>query len=145
MYIPSLNTLTYARLYYGSNPIKTRLIKVDETSPDLITVEIHWTKETEIREFNLKEDEFVGALILAKAITAPLERIVENGGKNSAIVLENIEKESFNIGYNAAKEDYGDMYELGIIDPAKVTRSALQNATSIAGMILTTECIIVNN
>ena len=96
-------------------------------------------------KLNLKEDEFVGALILAKAITAPLERIVENGGKNSAIVLENIEKESFNIGYNAAKEDYGDMYELGIIDPAKVTRSALQNATSIAGMILTTECIIVNN
>jgi chaperonin GroEL len=96
-------------------------------------------------KLNLKEDEFVGALILAKAITAPLERIVENGGKNSAIVLENIEKESFNIGYNAAKEEYGDMYELGIIDPAKVTRSALQNATSIAGMILTTECIIVNN
>ena len=96
-------------------------------------------------KLNLKEDEFVGALILAKAIAAPLERIVENGGKNSAIVLENIEKESFNIGYNAAKEDYGDMYELGIIDPAKVTRSALQNATSIAGMILTTECIIVNN
>jgi len=96
-------------------------------------------------KLNLKEDEFVGALILAKAIAAPLERIVENGGKNSAIVLENIEKESFNIGYNAAKEEYGDMYELGIIDPAKVTRSALQNATSIAGMILTTECIIVNN
>jgi len=96
-------------------------------------------------KLNLKEDEFVGALILAKAIAAPLERIVENGGKNSAIVLENIEKEGFNIGYNAAKEEYGDMYELGIIDPAKVTRSALQNATSIAGMILTTECIIVNN
>jgi chaperonin GroEL len=96
-------------------------------------------------KLNLKEDEFVGASIITKAITAPLQRIVENGGKNSAIVLEHIEKESFNVGYNASREEFGDMYKLGIIDPAKVTRSALQNATSIAGMILTTECIIVNN
>ena len=51
----------------------------------------------------------------------------------------------FSFGYNAATDTYGDMYDLGIVDPAKVSRSALQNATSIAGMILTTECIIVNN
>ena len=97
----------------------------------------HWAK------LNLKEDELVGALIVVKAITAPLTRIVENGGKNSAIVLERVQQESFNIGYNAYTEEFGDMYELGIIDPAKVSRSALQNATSIAGMILTTECIVV--
>ena len=94
-------------------------------------------------KINLKEDELVGALIVVKAITAPLTRIVENGGKNSAIVLERVQQESFNIGYNAYTEEFGDMYELGIIDPAKVSRSALQNATSIAGMILTTECIVV--
>jgi chaperonin GroEL len=99
----------------------------------------HWAK------LNLKEDELVGALIMTKAITSPLGRIVENGGKNSAIVLERVEQESFNVGYNVATESFGDMYDLGIIDPAKVTRSGLQNATSIAGMILTTECIVVNN
>jgi chaperonin GroEL len=94
---------------------------------------------------NLREDELIGALILAKAITSPLRRIVENAGKNSSLIIEKIESENFNIGYNAADDFYGDMYSLGIVDPAKVTRSALQNATSIAGMILTTECIIVNN
>jgi len=96
-------------------------------------------------KINLREDELIGALILAKAITAPLRRIVENAGKNSALIIEKIERENFNIGYNAAEDFYGDMYSLGIVDPAKVTRSALQNATSIAGMILTTECIVVNN
>ena len=99
----------------------------------------HWSK------LNLKEDELVGALIMVKAITAPLRRIVKNGGKNSAIVLERVQQESFSVGYDAYTEDFGDMYDLGIIDPAKVSRSALQNATSIAGMILTTECIVVND
>ena len=99
----------------------------------------HWAKS------NLKEDELIGALILVKSITAPLRRIVENAGRNSSIVLERVEQDSFNIGYNAASETFGDMYESGIIDPAKVSRSALQNATSIAGMILTTECVVVNN
>ena len=97
----------------------------------------HWAKS------NLKEDELIGALILVKAITAPLRRIVENAGRNSSIVLERVEQDSFNIGYNAASETFGDMYDSGIIDPAKVSRSALQNATSIAGMILTTECVVV--
>jgi chaperonin GroEL len=96
-------------------------------------------------KLNLREDELIGAMILAKAITAPLRRIVQNAGKNSALILEKIEQEPFNIGYNAATDIYGDMYDLGIVDPAKVSRSALQNATSIAGMILTTECIVVNN
>ena len=86
----------------------------------------------------------MGALILSKAITAPLRRIVENAGKNGALIMERIEQEDFNVGYNAALDVFGDMYDLGIVDPAKVSRSALQNATSIAGMILTTECIVVN-
>lgn len=95
-------------------------------------------------KLNLHDDELIGALILSKAIKAPLRRIVENAGKNAALIMERIEQEDFNIGYNAALDIFGDMYELGIIDPAKVSRSALQNATSIAGMILTTECIVVN-
>ena len=96
-------------------------------------------------KLNLHEDELIGGSILIKAITAPLRRIVENAGKNSSIILEKIISEPFDIGYDAFEDTFGDMYELGIIDPCKVSRSAVQNATSIAGMILTTECIIVNN
>ena len=96
-------------------------------------------------KLNLREDELIGALILSNAIIAPLRRIVENSGKNSSIVLEKIQQGDFTLGYNAADETFGNMYDLGIVDPAKVSRSALQNATSIAGMILTTECIVVNN
>jgi len=81
----------------------------------------------------------------SKAITAPLSRIAENAGKNSYLIIEKIEQEDFTFGYNAAEDIYGNMYELGIVDPAKVSRSALQNATSISSMILTTECIVVNN
>lgn len=94
---------------------------------------------------NLREDELIGAMILAKSIKAPLARIVSNSGRNSAIILEKLETVDFKIGYDAATESFGDMFEFGIVDPAKVTRSALQNAASIAGMILTTECVVVND
>ena len=93
---------------------------------------------------NLKDDELIGARIISNAILAPLKRIAENAGINGAVIVEQVQQENFELGYNAAKDTFGDMYELGIIDPAKVTRSALQNATSIASMILTTECIIVD-
>jgi chaperonin GroEL len=85
---------------------------------------------------NLKEDELIGARIILNAILAPLKRIAENAGINGAVIVEQVQQENFELGYNAAKDTFGDMYELGIIDPAKVTRSALQNATSIASMIL---------
>ena len=94
---------------------------------------------------NLKEDELVGAIIISRAIVAPLKRIAENAGVNGAVIVEQIKQQNFEIGYNAAKNIFGNMYDLGIVDPAKVTRSGLQNATSIASMILTTECIIVDN
>ncbi len=94
---------------------------------------------------NLKEYELIGARIISKAILAPLRRISENAGINGAVILEKVQDQEFEIGYNAAKNVFGNMYEEGIVDPAKVTRSALQNATSIASMILTTECIIVDD
>ena len=95
-------------------------------------------------KINLQEDELVGAMILARAIVAPLRRIAENAGINGAVIIEQVQQQEFEIGYNAAENRFGDMYEEGVVDPAKVTRSALQNATSIASMILTTECIIVD-
>lgn len=93
---------------------------------------------------NLKEDELVGAMIISKAILAPLRRISENAGINGAVIIEKVQSQDFEIGYNAANNTFKNMYQEGIVDPAKVTRSGLQNAASIASMILTTECIIVN-
>lgn len=94
---------------------------------------------------NLKEEELLGALIIAKAIEKPLKRIVKNSGKNGTVIAQLIQEKPFAIGYDAINEKFIDMYKGGIIDPAKVARSTLQNAASIAGMILTTECLIVNN
>jgi chaperonin GroEL len=94
---------------------------------------------------NLKEDELIGALIISRAIVAPLKRIAENAGINGPVIVGKVQEQEFEIGYNAAKNIFGNMYEEGVVDPAKVTRSALQNATSIASMILTTECIIVDD
>ena len=93
---------------------------------------------------SLQGEELIGANIVAAALTAPLMRIAENAGVNGAVVAENVKAKSFNDGYNAANGDYVDMLAAGIVDPAKVTRSGLQNAASIAGMVLTTECIVAD-
>ncbi|NMG20636.1 chaperonin GroEL [Brasilonema bromeliae] len=93
---------------------------------------------------NLKAEELTGALIVARALAAPLKRIAENAGQNGAVIAERVKEKDFNIGYDAAKNEFVDLFEAGIVDPAKVTRSALQNAASIAGMVLTTECIVVD-
>jgi chaperonin GroEL len=93
---------------------------------------------------NLKNEELTGALIVARALPSPLKRIAENAGQNGAVIAERVKEKDFNVGYNAATDEFIDMFEAGIVDPAKVTRSALQNAASIAGMVLTTECIVVD-
>ncbi|NCQ95331.1 MAG: chaperonin GroEL [Microcystis aeruginosa W11-06] len=97
-----------------------------------------WAKET------LHHEELTGALIVSRAIAAPLKRIAENAGQNGAVIAERVKEKPFNVGYNAATGEFSDMFDAGIVDPAKVTRSALQNAASIAGMVLTTECIVVD-
>jgi len=93
---------------------------------------------------NLSGEELIGATIVASALTAPLKRIAENAGVNGSVVAEHVKNKSFNDGYNAATGEYVDMLAAGIVDPAKVTRSGLQNAASIAGMVLTTECIVAD-
>ena len=92
---------------------------------------------------NLKEDELIGANIITKALGAPLKRIAENAGVNGSVIMEKVISHPTDIGYDASRNTLANMYQQGIIDPAKVTRSAVQNATSIAGMFLTTECIVV--
>jgi chaperonin GroEL len=97
-----------------------------------------WAKE------HLKAEELTGAMIVAKSLLAPVKRIADNAGYNGAIIAERVKEKEFNVGFNAMTGEYEDMFAAGIVDPAKVTRSALQNAASIAGMILTTECIVVD-
>ncbi|NJP08101.1 MAG: chaperonin GroEL [Leptolyngbyaceae cyanobacterium RU_5_1] len=93
---------------------------------------------------NLSGEELIGATIVARALPAPLKRIAENAGQNGAVIAERVKEKEFNVGYNAATNEFVDLFGAGIVDPAKVTRSALQNAASIAGMVLTTECIVVD-
>merc|ERR1712100_540745 len=93
---------------------------------------------------NLSGEELIGANIVAAALTAPLMRIAENAGANGAVVAENVKVRDGAEGFNAATGEYVDMLAAGIVDPAKVTRSGLQNAASIAGMVLTTECIVAD-
>ena len=95
-------------------------------------------------EGNLTGEELTGATIVARALAAPLMRIAENAGQNGAVIAERVKEKDFNVGYNAANGEFVDMFAAGVVDPAKVTRSALQNAASIAGMVLTTECIVVD-
>jgi chaperonin GroEL len=91
---------------------------------------------------NLSGEELIGSNIVEASLAAPLMRIAENAGANGAVVAENVKSRPISDGYNAATGDYIDMLAAGIVDPAKVTRSGLQNAASIAGMVLTTECIV---
>ena len=88
------------------------------------------------------EDQNVGIKLLRRAVEAPLRQIVTNAGEEAAVVLERVKAGEGNFGYNAATGEYGDMIDMGILDPAKVTRSALQAASSVASLMITTEAMI---
>ena len=88
------------------------------------------------------DDQTIGINILRRAIQEPLRQIVKNAGAEPSVVLNKVAEGKGSFGYNAADGSYGDMLELGILDPAKVTRLALQNAASVAGLLLTTEAMI---
>ena len=91
------------------------------------------------------EDEDLGVAIVRKALEAPLYQIVTNAGGNGSVVVHFVKSnESPSFGYNARSNEYGDMIEMGVIDPTKVTRTAIENAASIASMLLMTECVIVD-
>jgi len=89
------------------------------------------------------DDQNVGINILRRAIEAPLRQIVANAGYESSVVVNEVgNSNKENYGFNAATGEYGNLVEMGILDPTKVSRTALQNAASIAGLMLTTECMI---
>ena len=97
-----------------------------------------------IEALKLEGDEKVGADIIARAIEAPLRKLVNNAGQEAALVIANVKKASGNNGYNVRTGEYADLFKCGVVDPAKVTRSALQNAASIAGLLLTTDCMVTD-
>ena len=97
-----------------------------------------------IEALKLEGDEAVGASIIARAIEAPLRKLVNNAGQEAALVIANVKKATGTNGYNVRTGEYADMLKAGIVDPAKVTRSALQNAASIAGLLLTTDCMVTD-
>ena len=90
------------------------------------------------------EEQNVGIRLALRAMEAPLRQIVTNAGEEASVVTRNVKDGKGNYGYNAGTEQYGDMLEMGILDPTKVTRSALQFAASIAGLMITTECMITD-
>ena len=102
------------------------------------------SKALDADKANLTGDEKVGFSILKRALEEPIRQIAENAGVDGAVIADKAKNGEKGIGYNAAKGEWVNMMEAGIIDPAKVTRSALQNAASVAGMLLTTECAITD-
>ncbi|MEW6680301.1 MAG: chaperonin GroEL, partial [bacterium] len=98
--------------------------------------------QAEIDKLKLVGDENIGANIVKRALEEPLRQIVENTGLEGSIVVERIREKGGNIGFDASKNEYCDLISAGIIDPAKVTRVALQNAVSVSGLLLTTECLV---
>ncbi|HOJ67551.1 MAG TPA: chaperonin GroEL [Candidatus Hydrogenedentes bacterium] len=97
-----------------------------------------------IDELNLEGDELVGARIVQRALEAPLRQLALNAGEEGATVVQTVKAKKGNVGYNAETGEYEDLMKAGIIDPTKVTRTALQNAASIAGLLLTTEVLIAD-
>jgi chaperonin groL len=105
---------------------------------------IHASKDVEKLIESLEGDEKTGAKILLKALEAPLFRIAENAGLEGSVIVSKVKEAKVGVGFDAYKEEYVDMIKAGILDPAKVTRSALQNATSVASTLLTTESVVAN-
>ena len=105
---------------------------------------IHASKEVAKLAAGLEDDEKTGANIILKALEAPLFTIAYNAGLEGAVIINKVRESEPGVGFNALTEEYVDMVQAGIVDPAKVTRSALQNATSVASTLLTTESVVSN-
>ena len=97
-----------------------------------------------INKLNIKDGEKLGAEIVLKALEEPAKQIARNSGLEPAVIVEKVKSEKEGIGFDASSETYVDMKKAGIVDPTKVTRSALQNAASIASMVLTTESLVTD-
>ena len=95
-----------------------------------------------LEALKLQGDEQIGLDIVKRAIEEPLRALARNAGVEGSIVVQEVKKRKGNEGYNVATDEYEDLVKAGVVDPKKVTRTALQNAASIAGLLLTTECLV---
>jgi len=93
-------------------------------------------------DLKVSDDQRVGVRIIHRAIEEPLRQIVQNAGLEGAVVVNKVKEGKDDFGYNAATDQYGNLLAMGVIDPVKVVRTALQNAASVAGLMLTTECLV---
>ncbi|MDE5114533.1 MAG: molecular chaperone GroEL, partial [Trichodesmium sp. St15_bin1_1] len=107
------------------------------------TTLIHLSNKVDESKADLNEEEKIGANIVKRALEEPLNQIANNSGVEGSVVVEKVRSTEFSVGYNVITCQYEDMIVAGIVDPAMVIRSALQNAGSIAGMVLTTEAVVV--
>ncbi len=89
-------------------------------------------------------DQDIGIVIAARSMEEPMRQIVVNAGGEASVVVNKVRESEGNLGFNAANDTYGDMVEMGILDPTKVTRIALQNAASVAGLMITTEAMVAD-
>ena len=105
---------------------------------------IHASEKVAALAAGLEGDEKTGANIILRALESPLRTIAENAGLEGSVIIDKVRSEKPGFGFDALKEEYVNMVENGILDPAKVTRSALQNATSVASTLLTTESVVAN-
>ncbi|HKK26726.1 MAG TPA: TCP-1/cpn60 chaperonin family protein, partial [Gemmatimonadota bacterium] len=102
----------------------------------------------DLRSLGIRKDsdEAIGVSIVRRALEEPIRQIAHNAGAEGSIIVERVrEKSELNWGYNAATDEYEDLVKAGVIDPTMVTRTALQNASSIAGLLLTTECVVTEH
>ena len=97
-----------------------------------------------VSALKLRGDEKFGAQIVARALEAPLRQIAENAGMDGSVVAETVREKGKTVGYNALTCEYGDMFKAGVIDPAKVVRTALANAGSVSGLLLTTDSMVTD-
>jgi len=95
-----------------------------------------------VEKMELTGDELIGANIVRRSMEEPLRQIVNNAGLEGSVIVEHVKKEKKSVGFNVATEKYEDLYEAGVVDPTKVTRTALQNAASVASLLLTTEALV---
>jgi chaperonin GroEL len=98
----------------------------------------------DVQNLKLEGDEKTGADIILRSLESPVRQLCENAGLEGSVIVDRLKKEKKNVGYDINKDAYVDMLESGVIDPAKVTRLALQNAASIAGLLITTECLVAD-
>ncbi len=105
---------------------------------------VHLIKSLDAIKAGLEPEEAIGVSIIAKALEAPLRQIADNAGLEGTVIVEKVKELEFNFGFDALNGEFVDMIAKGIIDPAKVVRSAIQNAASVAGMVLTTEVLVVD-